>query len=199
MGPKAFARLLRHGFFPAGGGCIEVEIIPEKKIVPIDMRERGDIRNVSARALVARLPRHIAERELSVIKGGLSVSPSNLNIEEIKSSAGPGNAVLIEVESEHITEIFTAIGQRGISAETVAAKAVQEAQEYLSADVPVAKHLADQLLLPMALAGGGSFRTLMPTKHFTTNVEIIRRFLPVSVEVTRSSDRDYLVEISTIG
>jgi len=54
---------------------------------------------------------------------------------------------------------------------------------YLDAGVPVAEHLADQLLIPMALAGGGRFRTVPPTLHTTTNIDVIRRFLDVSIDV----------------
>jgi RNA 3'-terminal phosphate cyclase (ATP) len=188
-------RLVRHGFYPAGGGIMEAIISPQQEPHRICVEERGAIRNISARALVARLPRHIAERELGVIKGGLSVSPSNLRIEEIKNAAGPGNVVHIKIECEHTTELFTAFGRRGVSAETVAGEAVKAAMEYLSAGVPIGKHLADQLLLPMALAGGGSFRTVAPTRHFTTNTEIIRQFLPVTVTASMAAVDDYRIEI----
>jgi RNA 3'-terminal phosphate cyclase (ATP) len=102
--------------------------------------------------------------------------------------AGPGNVLLLEVESEHVTEVFTGFGEVGLRAEAVAERAVQDAREYLAADVPVGPHLADQLLLPLALAGGGGFRTLPLTRHARTNVEVIRQFLGSSVEVARVSD-----------
>lgn len=196
MGADIDTRLRRFGFFPAGGGNMEAMITPARELRRIDVLDRGTIHKISAHALVSRLPRHIAERELAVIKSRLSVSAPNLHSVNITDSAGPGNAVSVEIESEHITELFTAFGRRAVSAEKVADEAVREAEEYLSADVPVGKHLADQLLLPMALAGGGIFRTLAPTRHFTTNIEIIKRFLPVEVTVTASSEKDYLVEIT---
>jgi len=196
MGPKTDVRLLRHGFFPAGGGKMEAVITPVKTLRPFEAPDRGGVRRISAQAMVARLPRHIAERELGVIGRELSIPTPNLHIDEIAASAGPGNVVHIEVESEYVTEVFTAFGRRGVSAETVADEAVREARTYLAADVPIGKHLADQLLLPMALAGGGSFRTTAPTEHFTTNVLVIRRFLPVDVAVTESSGDNYRIEIT---
>ena len=96
-------------------------------------------------------------------------------------SPGPGNIVLVEIESRHVTEVFSGFGQKGLPAEKVAARVVRKAKQYLKAGVPVGEHLADQLLLPLALAGG-RFRTLAPTSHTTTNVETIERFLDVRIQ-----------------
>src|SRR5204863_6078384 len=100
----------------------------------------------------------------------------------------PGNVLLLEVESEHVTEVFTGFGEIGVRAEAVAEGAVQEARRYLAADVPVGRHLADQLLIPLALAGGGAFRTMPLSRHTTTNIEVIREFLEVEIAVTPVSD-----------
>jgi RNA 3'-terminal phosphate cyclase (ATP) len=103
--------------------------------------------------MLARLPRHIAERELNVIGRMLNLGGDSLKVKEVPDSHGPGNVVVIEVRAAHLTEVFTAFGQRGVRAEDVAAEAARQAQQYLAADVPVGEHLADQLLLPLALAG----------------------------------------------
>ena len=78
----------------------------------------------------------------------------------LKGGHGPGNVLTIVVESEHVTEVFTGFGRKGVRAETLATKAAEEARDYLAAGVPVGEHLADQLLLPIALAGRGAFRTV---------------------------------------
>ena len=88
---------------------------------------------------------------------------------------------MIEIESETVTEVVTGFGEKGVSAEKVASDACDEAQAYIAAGVPVGIHLADQLLIPMALAGGGTFRTLKPSRHTSTNAEVIRRFLDVPI------------------
>ena len=90
-------------------------------------------------------------------------------VEEAKNSRGPGNVVMIELESEHVAEVFTGFGRRGVRAEDVATQAVCEAQQYLAAGVPVGPHLADQLLLPLGIAayhqtGAGTFRTMALTQ-----------------------------------
>jgi RNA 3'-terminal phosphate cyclase (ATP) len=91
----------------------------------------------------------------------------------------------------------TGFGEVGVRAEAVAEAAVQEARRYLAADVPVGPYLADQLLLPLALAGGGVFRTLPLSRHASTNIDVIRAFLPVSVDVARVGDAAVEVTVRT--
>jgi RNA 3'-terminal phosphate cyclase (ATP) len=182
MGPRITARLERHGFYPAGGGRIIVEIEPSPRLTPLVLVDRGPITARCARALVFKLPRHIAERELQIVREGLGWDPADLHIVHPPEAAGPGNAVMIEIASEHITELFSAIGEVGKSAEAVAHEAVEEARAYLAAGVAAGPYLADQLLLPMALAGGGSMTTLPLTTHSISNAETIGRFLGITLE-----------------
>jgi len=196
MGPTVSATLHWPGFYPAGGGKFTVTVEPVAKLDRIDLPERGAILNRSARALVARLPRHIGERELKVVRDRLGWSEECCRIEEADSSPGPGNILCVEIVSEHCAEVFTGFGERGVSAEKVAKDTVRLVEEYLSADVPVGPYLADQLLLPMALAGGGSFRTLAPTRHLTTNAEVIRLFLPVEVEMRQHASNDWEIRVA---
>ena len=78
-----------------------------------------------------------------------------------------------------MSELFSAFGERGLPAETVADHAARQAQLYRDSGVPVGEHLADQLLLPMALCGEGSFTTHVASAHLMTNSKVIEAFLPV--------------------
>ena len=195
MGPRVEAKLERPGFYPAGGGKFSVEIDPAPTLARLDLPERGEIRGRRARAVVANLPRKIAERELAVIKQKMSWADEWLSAETVDNSRGPGNVAMMEIESEHVTEVFTGFGERGVTAEAVAEEVVKCARQYLAAGVAVGEHLADQLLVPMALAGGGMLTTVPPTRHTTTNVEIIRQFLDVEVEVKPLTNRTWSVEV----
>jgi len=188
MGPVVEVTLQRPGFYPAGGGSIRVGVRPEPQLRPIELVERGRIRRRMACGVVSRLPLHIAEREVETIRRRLSWPAESVSTRQVES-AGPGNVVTIEIHSEHVTEVFTGFGQRGVPAEKVAAGVVREARQYLKAGVPVGGHLADQLLIPMALAGGGTFRTLAPSSHTTTNIATLGHFLDASVR-TDQIDRD---------
>jgi len=195
MGPKVAATLERPGFYPAGGGRFTVTIEPTAKLLRIDLLERGGVRRQFARAVVARLPRHIAERQLAVIEEEMQSHPLQVQIEEASASRGPGNVVTIEIESRDITEVFTGFGQRGVRAEEVADIVVGAARRYLDADVPVGEHLADQLLVPLALAGGGTFKTLPPTRHTRTNIDVIEKFLDIRVSPQQVAPRGWLVAV----
>jgi len=189
MGPRVSAVLNCPGFYPAGGGRCTVSILPAARLEPLTLLERGAIKRRQARALVARLPRQIADRELAVVRTRLGWSEDELETVIVDGSApGPGNVLLLEIESEHLTEIFCGFGEVGTRAESVAEHAAKEARRYLAAGVPVGVHLADQLLVPLALAGGGSFRTIGLSSHSRTNLDVIRLFLPT--RITAKGDRD---------
>ena len=180
MGPWVTMTLERPGFYPVGGGRLQVTIEPAARLKPVAIVQRGAIMRRSCQAVIANLPDHIAERELATVTAALDWSGECLEMRRYEGDYGPGNVVTIDVACEHVTEVFTGFGRRGVRAEVVAGEAAAEAQRWLAAGVPVGEQLADQLLLPLALAGGGEFVTLPPSSHFTTNCDVIRRFLNVS-------------------
>jgi RNA 3'-terminal phosphate cyclase (ATP) len=195
MGARVETALERYGFYPAGGGKFTVQIEPARQLERIELLERGEIVSRCGRAIVANLPRKIAERELKIIAQKLSWPSEWLHAEEVKNSQGPGNLVALEIECAHVTEVFTGFGERGVAAEAVAAQAVQAARRYLVAEAAVGEYLADQLLIPMALAGGGAFTTLPPSRHTTTNIEIIRKFLEVEVVTEPLNNRAWKIVV----
>ena len=177
MGAGIEMRLVRHGFYPRGGGRIEVDVVPGK-LQPIDCRERGTLRSVSATALFAGLPFDIAEREIRAARQLLPDWPdAAFLVRQLPEEQGPGNTLLLEAEFEHATEIVTGFGRLGVSAESLAKTAAQRMAGFLASDAFAGPYLADQLLLPFALAGGGSFTTVKPSQHSLTAAHIIDRFL----------------------
>lgn len=194
MGPRIDARLERHGFYPAGGGRMVIDITPAP-LQPIELHARGEIVARRARALVAHLPRHIAERELQTVGSRLNWSPTELHVEEITDSAGPGNVLFVEVETEHVTALFTGFGRKRMRAEQVAVETADEAKRWLAHGAPVGEHLADQLMLPLALAGGGGFTTGPPSLHATTQIETLGLFLNVPMRFEQADDRQWRFEV----
>jgi RNA 3'-terminal phosphate cyclase (ATP) len=193
MGPRVETELIRPGFYPAGGGKFEVSIIPAARLTSVNIVQRGEIKTRTARAIVANLPRNIADRELQVIRDSLNWTREELYEEEVHTCNGQGNVLILELESEQVTEVITGFGERGVPAETVATNVVDEAKRYLVSGAPVGAHLADQLMLPFALAGGGSFLTLPLSLHSTTNIDVIRAFLDIRVSVENLSDKQCMV------
>ena len=168
----------RRGFYPAGGGRFRVEIDACERLTPVEIMERGEIAYRSATAIAANLPGEIAAREVATALRALDWNSDEGRIVPDTTSVGPGNVLMLSVSDGVVAEMVTAFGERGRRAEKVARSAARELRRYLNADWPVGEHLADQLMLPMALAGGGSFRTGPLSEHSRTNLQVIEAFLP---------------------
>ncbi len=188
MGAKVEVHLERHGFFPAGGGCFMARIHPAP-LQPLELMKRGELQSRQVRALLSQIPEHVGLRELKQISKQMNWPlDDRMQIEKIRSR-GPGNVLLLELQSEFLTSVFSAFGRRGLPAEQVADHIVEQARRYLSFPAPVGPQLADQLMLPMALAGDGGFLTGPPTLHSLTQVEVLRRFLETPMELKEGSGR----------
>lgn len=161
---------------------------------PIEVVAAGPVTARRATVIVARLPTHVAEREHAIVQQRLGFAPSECEVREVREG-GPANVLLLEVERAQGRELVSALGEQGLRAELVAQRACDELAAFLAADVPVGEHLADQLVLPLAVAGGGRFRSAPLSLHATTNLETIRCFLEVTIRVEPDGD----AVIVTIG
>ena len=188
MGAPIAAHLERAGFYPAGGGAIVLELPAGGRLGALELLSRGAITGRAVEAILARLPSAIGAREVATATALLGWPDDLGQVIEV-ASPGPGNTVAVTVAAEHVTEVFAAHGARGVAAEAVAAEAAAAAAAYLATDAPVGEHLADQLLVPMALGGGGRFVTVAPSLHTRTQVELIRQFLGGAITVSpRTAD-----------
>ena len=172
-----------------------MNIQPAMRLKSLEIMERGELKERHAQAIVNQLPEYIAKRELQMVQKMLNWDMSTLETVVSKESHGPGNVLILEMAFESMTEIFTGFGERGVSAEDVAKKACQEARDYLASGAPVGKHLADQLLLPLTMAGKGRFLTMSPSRHTTTNIEVIRKFMDIPINCTPHDERVWQVTV----
>ncbi len=193
MGPVVDCGLHEYGFAPAGQGRLIATIQPGKWR-PLQLVRRGAIVRRRATAIVSNLPRHIAEREMKVVAGQLGWSSNECSVQEV-NARGPGNIVLLELGCDQLAEVFSACGRKGLPAERVAKAAASAAAEYLDAGVPVGEHLADQLLLPLSLAGGGKLLTMPLSRHTLTQMELIPRFLDVQISTSVVTEGQWLLEV----
>jgi RNA 3'-terminal phosphate cyclase (ATP) len=193
MGPRVGARLLRHGFYPAGGGKVQVEIEPCDSLQRLHLHDRGALLSVEARALITALPGEIAVRELDAVKKVLGWPEETLRIEQLPERVGPGNIVMLEAVYEHATELVSGFGKLGVPAQVVGDKAAKRMKGCMATPTYAGPHLADQLLLPFAIAGGGSFTTVKPSLHTRTGAEVISRFLDVEFAFEEREAGGYLV------
>ena len=198
MGVEVESELIRPGFYPAGGGEMQVTIKPCAALQPIEINERIRIRGRRAVIKSAQLPERIAEQELAEVMRHLDWDAREGMIEEMTESRGPGNVVLLQLILGTHTEVFSGFGRMGVPAKKVAGEAIRQVQTYLKTPRgSVSRRLADQLLIPMAMAGGGSFRTGTVSKHTTTNAEVVQAFLDVAIEMTPYSSGWVEVQVSS--
>ena len=189
MGLNMELELLRHGFYPAGGGELLARVQATQALLPLHLPERGALLQAHATAIVAGVSGDVAKRELDTLNealaGELGEEGGEMRgeIRGLSSREGPGNALLLELQYAGATELFTAFGEKGLPAPVVAERLVAEVQGFHRSGAAVGEHLADQLLLPMALAGGGSFSSSHLSSHLQTNIAVIQKFLPVEFSV----------------
>ena len=184
MGADIEIKLHKAGFYPAGGGSWHARIAPAAKLTPLVLERAGEATSRRIMAAVANLDIDIAIREASAVAHRLSWPPETIEARTVKAD-GHGNVVAVEIAYEYVTEMVTSFGARDISADMVASNAADEVCSYLAAQVPVGPHLADQLLLPCALAGGGTYITMAPTEHTRTNIATIEKFLAVEINLAQ--------------
>ena len=177
-------KLIKHGFYPAGGGKITFDVQPWQKSTDrvIKLCESSEQFQIHARIYTAKLPPHITQRQRKLLlQSGLNIR--NVEHIEVTDSDGPGNCAMLRLCSGELTTVFTAFGMRGKRSEEVISEVVSLAEDFLASGAAVDRFLADQLLIYMAMAKAGSYTTNELSSHLQTNMEVIKKFLPVNFRV----------------
>lgn len=189
LGPQLNLSLKRLGFYPAGGGEFVARIEPSAHLTPFDLLERGSLREAYAECLAPAVPHRVVTRELDALGHALGWSGDQLRAPVTRQNEGPGNALMATLAFDHVQEVFTAFGEKRVSSEQVAAIVAKEVQHYQRGTGALGPHLADQWMLPLALAvaqrgGSASFTCTELTEHARTNIGVITGFMPVHFDVS---------------
>lgn len=180
------------GFFPVGGGCVKATIRPWLDRQAWFAIDRGALQSVDVFAGVLNLPNDIAERELAVLKQQL---PANTAQQIYLKGVSQGNTAYVTVNSEQHCQLFTALGEMKKSAERVAHDLAREVKKYLASDAVVDEHLADQLLLPLALGQGGEFTTQVVSEHTRTQAMMIQKFLDCRISLQPVNNSNAIIKV----
>lgn len=196
MGPKVTARIRRHGFFPRGGGRIEIAIEPSP-LRRIECIERGALKQRAGMIVFSSLG---ADKiPLRIRKAALKALPEwdeeMIAIRDLPADQGPGIALSLEAAYENVTEVVSGFGKLGLSAERIGGTAGKRMAGYEASAAFAGPYLQDQLLLPMALAGGGTFTTVKISQHTRTAAEIIAMFTGRSTHFEEAEGKAQLVRI----
>ncbi len=171
----------RWGWYPKGGGMIEVTIAPYKKQQKfLELHERGALKEIRGLSVVSHLPLSIAERQRKETIRILSLRQLDANIHmEEAPSLGAGTFLFLESLFERSIAGFTSLGKRGKRAEEVGHEAAQELLFFLNSGSALDPHAADQLIPYLASIGGKHyFSTSNITQHLLTNIWVVRKFFP---------------------
>lgn len=194
MGATLDIELQRFGFYPAGGGAIQARITPCAKLNAIELMESGERITGYAESFIAGVPVSVANRELECVGVGMGWNESQLLVRGLSNDQGPGNALLMTLEQQNVINVFSEFGEKMVRSETVARNLLAQVRRFIISGATVGEHLADQIMLPFALAGGGSFTTNTVTQHAKTNAEVIGQFLPVDISFEKM-DSSYVCSI----
>ena len=197
MGADVTLTIKRYGFYPAGGGTVKVTVQP-CKLQPLVLRDRGKLLHLKVEALVSGIPEAIAEREIETVSRLLSIPDSETSIRSIRKPAGPGNVVTVTATHANVTEQFFGFGEKRRRAEAVASGVANQAKNYLEQEAPAGEYLADQLLLPVALAGSGSYRVTRLSEHTRTNRDVLQKFLDVDIRFVENAF-SFDIRVDTTG
>jgi RNA 3'-terminal phosphate cyclase (ATP) len=172
-------KMRRPGFYPRGGGVLEAHVQPCPRLRAFNLADRKPVTAVTGFSAVAGLPEQIAARQARRALNRLKRSGLKVRIPEETWEGGPGTVLGLTLQTAPVPAFFFGLGARGKPAERVADEAADQLLAFLDADpAAVDAHSADQLVLPLALAGGPSaFSVAEVTSHLVTNVAMIRRFV----------------------
>jgi len=186
LGARVDIKLMRWGFYPKGGGEIRIHVKPCHDLQGVKLAKRGKLKKLQLLACsTSTLPDHIVQREIAHLEICLADYKDKLKSESSAcQSYSSGNFVFLETDYEHTAAGFSALGKRGKPAEEVAAEVCRAFNDFDKTGATVDSHLADQLILYMALAHGDSFFiTEKVTGHLQTNIEVLKKFLPVTIDL----------------
>ncbi|MFQ5866226.1 MAG: RNA 3'-terminal phosphate cyclase, partial [bacterium] len=185
LGFNATLKMVEAGFYPQGGGKIIAEIESTRTISALQLLDRGRLTNIRGISAYANLNPQVAERQSNQAKKELRKESLVPNVEILKMPArGKNTMMLLLGQFEHSQCCYYALGARGKPAEKVAAEAAIDFLNFLGTSGVFDEHLADQLLIPLALAKGTSeFKTPKITQHLLTNIEVIESFIEAEITV----------------
>jgi RNA 3'-terminal phosphate cyclase (ATP) len=213
LGFKFELSLQSAGFHPEGGGELSARIEPAHAMPPLDLRHRGTLQEVEVVSMVGGLGYEVADRQAARALRLLRDLGTAAVAERVPVAArsSKGGHVLVVASFERTRAGHGAVGGKERSPEATAEEAVAGFREHLAGRAAVDRHLADQLLVPAALAASGlvaqppgvvpvtRYTVNAVTKHLLTNADVIRRFLEVEIAILGREEEEGEVRVQPPG
>ncbi|MFB6183387.1 MAG: RNA 3'-terminal phosphate cyclase [Haloarculaceae archaeon] len=175
FGLQAALECDRPGFYPVGGGTATLTLAPSTP-APIRLADRGAMAGVRVHSLASEslADADVAERQATAAVSELESDGYDVLERSVTYAASdcPGSAITVTADYRHSVAGFDALGERGKPAEAVATEAVDQIREFDADEAAIDPHLADQLLVVLAFAGG-AVRIPSATDHVTTSLDLL--------------------------
>jgi len=187
LGAELDLEIIKHGYYPKGGGRVSVKSKPIKELNRFICTNRGNIRGIHVDSVCGSLPPDIAERQ-----GQSALRTIQYYFPNVKVSMGyksvpslsPGTSVTCYAVCDKSVIGSSSLGELGVRAETIGERAAEGLITSLNTGSALDKYMADQILIYLALAKGTSqVRVEDITQHVKTNIQVIEQILPVEFQV----------------
>jgi len=179
MGINCRLKVLRHGFYPKGGGHVEAYIDPVERLTPLRV-DQQPVKEVYGLSVCGRLPEHVALRQAKAAQDALKRARLKPRMDAvaltgIDSPLSPGSFICLWADAGYLGACC--LGERGKPAEKVGSEAAETMINLVAAGKQVDPHTCDHLILPMSLAEGeSSFNTCELTLHTLTAIRLAETF-----------------------
>ncbi len=185
VGVHAQSSLVAHGWYPVGGGQLELTVQGDAILTGVDLTERGELRDIQGVGLASNLPSHIPQRISDRANNALRDVGLPAHVQP-ERTGGPstGAGFFLHMENENTRAGFSSLGERGKPSEKVADEAASAAIAYHQQPMALDPYLPDQILLALSLAHGlSALSTITITRHTLTNIAIIQHFIQRDIQV----------------
>ena len=191
------------GFYPHGGGKINVKVKPIGTIKPLQLDERGRLEEINGISAVVNLPLTIAarQRQRVVAKLGAKYPLSDIRLKSLPAlSKVKGTMILLLAKFSNSQACYFSLGEKGKPAERVADEVIAQMERFIATDGVIDEYLSDQLLIPLVYAKGKSFfRTPRITNHIVTNADVIQMMTGAKIIIRGMIGEEGIVEIFPKG
>ena len=193
--------MARPGFYPRGGGTLHARLPPSTAARALTLVTPVEVRTAVVLSVVAgELPETVATRQADRLVTRLAEVGVAATVTIERWANGPSSLAAVTCADGPVPTLFVALGERGKPAERVADEAFAEFAAWAATGCPVDPHAADQLLLPLVLAGGPSeYRVSAVTQHLLTNVDTVRHFVDRAITVEGRLGEPGVVRVAAAG
>ncbi len=197
MGAKLTLEIIKHGYYPKGGGKVVVTSKPAGALIPFNYTDRGEIRDIQVYSTAGLLPKDVVERQgktaLSTIQYYCPKTEISMIYENVQSLS-PGSSVTCCANCDYSILGGDFLGERGLKAEIVGQSAAERLLKSLKSGASLDKYMADQILVFLALTKGKSqVKVEEITEHCRTNIQTIEQILPIEFNIDKEK-REISVE-----